>query len=227
MTPAPFHHVAAVFGRLRRPAFDARAAVELLRFELPFFPPTRYTLAASALLTVLNDILINKRRLVVELGSGFSTAYIAKALGETGGSLISVESNAEWLDHVSAHARRCGVADRITPVHAPLKPHETGGDWYATDILAAALEGREIDLLLVDGPVASSRAKRRARAPAVPELSRYLAPRCAVFLDDLHRFSHVQIAREWGAILGVKFSIVHARGGFAYAARGAGFDPIL
>ncbi|HXI86732.1 MAG TPA: hypothetical protein VNH64_04705, partial [Parvularculaceae bacterium] len=63
--------------------------------------------------------------------------------------------------------------------------------------------------------------------PAVPELAGYLSADCAVFLDDVHRFSHVEIAREWGAILGVKFAIVHARGGFAYAARGQSFDPIL
>ncbi|HXI85884.1 MAG TPA: class I SAM-dependent methyltransferase, partial [Parvularculaceae bacterium] len=161
MAFAPFHLVAAGVGRLRRPGFDARAAVELTRFNLPFFPPTRYTLAASALLTVINDIIINKRQRVLELGSGFSTAYIAKALDETDGTLISVESNSAWLDHVRAYARCCGVADRLTAIHAPLSPRKGGLDWYDAEILHAELKGKEIDLLLVDGPVASSRAKRR------------------------------------------------------------------
>ena len=54
-----------------------------------------------------------------------------------------------------------------------------------------------------------------------------LNDRCAIFLDDIHRPSHAGIANDWSEELSLRFSVHHARGGFAYAARGVAFDPII
>jgi len=227
------HMIKTGVGRLRRPAFDARAAVELTRFDLPFFPATRYALTPSALLTVLNDIAINQRRVVMELGSGYSSLYISKLfdlLDLPDARVITVDAHAGWLDIIKDAAARAGVDGRMTFVHAPLAPAAGGDDappWYDRDAVAAALGGDKADLLLVDGPVASGRDVRFARAPALPMLKDALAERCAIFLDDIHRPSHAQIARDWGQLIGVPFREHHSRGGFAYAARGEAFDPIL
>lgn len=218
---------AAGLGRLRRPAFDARATTELARFGLPFFPATRYALAPSALLTILNDVIINNRRAVLELGSGYSSVYIAKALGEHG-RVVTVDADAGWLDQVMDSADRAGVAGRITAVHAP--PRVNGSDarpWYDAEKILATIDDAPIDLLLVDGPVASSKATARARAPAVPLLKGRLAGRCSIYLDDIHRPSHAAIARDWGGELGLRFAFHHARGGYALAMRGDGFDPVM
>ncbi len=226
------HMITAGIGRLRRPGFDARAAVELARFGLPFFPATRYALAPSALLTVLNDIVINRRQMVLELGSGYSSVYIAKAL-PADGVVVTVDAHEGWLAQVKEKAAAAGVADKVMPVHAPTTPvvmtSVPGGEgtWYDLDAIKNAIGERMIDLLLVDGPVASEKTVRYAREPAVPLLKDFLSPSCAVFLDDIHRPSHAQIAKRWGAALGVTFVCHHARGGFAYAARGDGFDPVI
>ena len=217
----------AGIGRLRRPAFDARASVELAKLGLPFFPPTRFALAPSALLTVVNDILLNRRAVAVELGAGVSSLYMAHALARHDGKMVSVDADADWLALVKEMAHEAGVADRIVTVHAPLKPMHDGVAWYDMDAIKGALGGAQIDLLLVDGPVASGKERNRARAPAGPALAPILAPRCAVFLDDIHRPSHARIAREWESVLDLRFSLHHARGGFAYGVRGGGFDPII
>ncbi|MEL7491441.1 MAG: class I SAM-dependent methyltransferase [Pseudomonadota bacterium] len=227
------HMIKAGVGRLRRPAFDARAAVELTRFGLPFFPATRYALAPSALLTVLNDVIVNKRRTILELGSGYSSIYIAKALESAapdGGVVITVDAHAGWLDQVVEKARAAGVADRVRAVHAPLAPipgDADGAYWYDMAPIIEALAGASIDLMLVDGPVASGKAVAYARAPAVPMLKDRLSADCAVYLDDIHRPSHAEIAKQWSETLGLAFEHHHARGGFAYAARGESFDPII
>lgn len=234
------HLITAGIGRLRRPAFDARAAVELARFGLPFFPATRYALAPSALLTVLNDVVANDRRTILELGSGYSSVYIAKALADNAAedhgpvddrAVITVDAHAGWLQQVTRKAAAAGVAGRVQCVHAPMTPigkMATGGaDWYDLAAIKSALNGRTIDLLLVDGPVASEKKIQFARAPAVPMLKSLLSPSCSIFLDDIHRASHAKIARQWGGELGVEFTFHHARGGFAHAVRGEGFDPIM
>lgn len=224
---APFHLLAAGVGRLRRPAFDARASVELSRLGLPFFPVSRYALAPSAALVLVNEVLLNNRRSILELGSGYSTLCLAKAAERTDGHVVTVDSEESWLDQVTAAAAAAGLGQRITPVHSPLRPHASGGAWYDCGLIRRALAGRRVDLLLVDGPVASGGADPRARAPAVPELEDLLEDRCALFLDDIHRRSHAEIAREWGRRLRIPFTLVHARGGFGYGVRGAAFDPII
>ncbi len=224
------HMVKAGIGRLRRPAFDARASVEIAKFGLPFFPATRYALAPSALLAVLNDVAINDRRTIVELGAGYSSVYIGallRAQSREGAAVISVDAHAGWLSQVEASARRAGCADVITPVHAPMAPFGDAGEWYDLAPILGALGDRKIDLLLVDGPVASGGANPFARAPAIPALKDRLNDRCAIFLDDAHRPSHAKIARNWGETLGLTFTEHHARGGFAHAVRGDAFDPII
>lgn len=227
MIVAPLHRIVAGIGRLRRPGFDARAAVELAKFGLPFFPPSRFALAASTLLALVNDVMINRRRLALELGAGASTLYLAKALKAQGGRLISVESDKTWLDHVVAATEAAGLSDVVTPVLAPLTPHASGSDWYDLGALKAATAPKSIDLLLVDGPPSGKGKPSRARAPAIPELADRLADRCAVFFDDIHRPAHARIAEEWSTRLGVRFAPHFARGGFAYARRGDGFDPVM
>lgn len=226
----PFHIIKAGIGRLRRPAFDARAAVELARFGLPFFPATRYALAPSALLTVVNDVMINGRRTIVELGSGYSSVYLARALdliGAADGRIFTVDADPDWLNLVIDRAAAAGVGDRITPVLATIRRQEGLGDWYDREAIMEALGARSIDLLLVDGPVASGPQRQEARAPAAQALKNALGARCAIYLDDVHRPSHARIAARWGELLGLHFTEHHARGGFAYAARGDAFDPII
>lgn len=221
------HLIAAGVGRLRRPAFDARAAVELARLNAPFFPASRFALAPSALLTLVNDIVQNRRQVVLELGSGASTLHIAKALTLTGGMAITVDSDRAWLDKVMATAREAGLAERLSPVFAPLQDGADGEAWYDPKPIFAAIGDRKVDLLLVDGPPAHDRTRAYARRPAAAHLKDRLAPNVSIYLDDIHRPSHAKIAREWGRLLGMEFTFVHARGGFAYAARGQTYDPIL
>lgn len=224
------HMLNAGLGRLRRPAFDARAAVELSRLGLPFFPATRYALSPSALLAVLNDVAINDRRTILELGSGYSSVYIAALLKRRAsdvGVVITVDAHEGWLSQVRACAQEAGCEGVMRTVHAPLAPFRDGDEWYDLASIVDALGGSKIDLLLVDGPIASGGANPNARAPAIPALKDHLAERCAIFLDDVHRPSHAKIAKRWGDYLGLAFTEHHARGGFAYAARGGSFDPII
>jgi predicted O-methyltransferase YrrM len=51
-------------------------------------------IAPSALRTILNEIEINSRNIIVEFGCGISTLYIAKVLKNTEGHITTIENDA-------------------------------------------------------------------------------------------------------------------------------------
>jgi predicted O-methyltransferase YrrM len=148
---------------------------------------------------LVEHLLSDPPRTILELGSGSSTILIARVMEAQGAppyAHIAVEHDAAFLDRSRAYARLNGVADRITFAHCPLVPIETlRMEWYADvpDLLA----GRRIDLLIVDGPPAYRAGQERARLPALEVLYPHLAAKCTVILDDANRPGEVEVFRAW------------------------------
>lgn len=219
-----FEFVRSRLGTRGRERFDARAAVELSRLGVPFMPWPRSALAPSALLTILNDVIINGRKTVVELGAGISTVYLGKVLEASGGCLISIESNPDWAAVVRRLLTNAGINDAVRIACAPLEisPHCLDkGPWYSHDAVLRAVSGRCIDALIVDGPPAYKRGSHLARFPAVPVLKDYLADCCAIFLDDIDRAGERRVARAWSKMLDIQF--IKTRCGLSVAQRGPAF----
>lgn len=222
--------IRARVGSWQRARYDLRAAVELSRLALPFTPWPASALAPSALLTILNDIVVNGRHAVVELGAGISTVYLGKVLGQRGGRLISIESDANWIVLVRKMLDEAGVVDSVELHHAPLERHPLcldRGDWYSSERVLAAIGGRRIDALIVDGPPAYRAGTHLARYPALPVLKDLLADRCAVFLDDIVRPGERQVAASWSRLLGTDFVNEYSRSGLSVARRGPSFHASL
>jgi hypothetical protein len=217
-------------GEWRRRRKDIRAAIELSRLGLPFTPWPQSALAPSALLTVINDVAINDRRTVVELGAGVSTIYLAKVIAGRGGRLISVESDPAWAAVVRDLAGDARVGDALQMVEAPLERSEHSLDdglWYAEDRVLEAIAGCRIDLLLVDGPPAHGPRTHLARYPALPLLKDFLADRCSIFLDDISRPGEREVAERWSELVEMPFVNHYALCGMAVAQRGSAFHIYL
>jgi predicted O-methyltransferase YrrM len=156
-----------------------------------------WALNPTDLLALLH--LVERRRpaLVVELGSGTSTIWLAYALERLGGRIVS-------LDHEPAYAERTRTmlrAHRLESVaevrDAPLRQISVRGDafeWYDADALA---DLDAIDLLLVDGPPGS--IGPLSRYPALSVLTPRLTPGATVVLDDLGRADEQETLRRWVA----------------------------
>lgn len=214
----------------RRQRFDVRAAVELSRLGLPFTPWPGSALAPSALLTIINDLVINRRRTVVELGAGISTVYLAKILQQRGGRLISIEHDADWAGIVRQMIATAEVSESVQLVHAPLEDSQSRMNdtaWYSEQVVARSLEGHRIDALIVDGPPAYLPGQHLARLPALPMLKDYLSERCAIFLDDIIRPGEQAIAKKWSELLGIRFAKHYSTCGLAVACRGQAFHSLL
>jgi hypothetical protein len=190
----------------------------------------------AGLATVCNDIVLNGRRRVVELGSGISTVLLARLLCQRspvgGFRIAAVEHDARWAQWVTEQLDREGTGSDVVVVHAPLAPHpraERGLSWYDDDALTGglrtALRGDPIDLLVVDGPPAYAAGHGLARYPALPVLCDLLAPRATVILDDAERPGEQEVLRRWEHETGLDFDRRADRAGVAVAKIG-GAGPV-
>lgn len=192
---------------------DTLAMQALAPLSSKFLPWSQAAMRPSGLLAVLNDVVINRRRSIVECGGGVSTFYISRLLRERGegGHLFSIENDQDWASLLQQSLDKEGLSEWATVVFAPLAPTSHGwngsGAWYSEEKLACISDKGKIDLLIVDGPPAYSTELRYARYPAVPFFKSSLAEDYTVVLDDINRRGEQEIAERWGQELKVKFSL--------------------
>lgn len=183
-----------------------------------YVPWTTWSMRPAAILTIVNEITLMGRSTVVELGAGASTLYLARAVADVGGQLVSVEQSTEITNLV----RRLLARERLSHVasveHVGLSPlppaHRLdAADWASPDrwydverLRAACPEG--IDVLVVDAPPGGDDERVLVREPAVGALCGQFAASYSVFLDDADRPAEREILRRWGDRLGVDTHVV-------------------
>ena len=104
---------------------DAAARFALGALPGPYLPWGSGAMRPAGLVVVCNDIVLNERRRIVELGSGVSTVLLARLLaqGSTAGArLAAIEHDARWARWVAGQLAREGVGDDVVVVEAPLRP---------------------------------------------------------------------------------------------------------
>ncbi|MBM7085753.1 class I SAM-dependent methyltransferase [Micromonospora humidisoli] len=189
---------------------DLLAMQALAPLSLTYLPWSASAMRPSGVVAVLNEIMVNRRRCVVELGGGVSTFYLGRLLRQRGGHLWTVEHDGRWAELLGQELADEGLADVVTVVHAPLTsvPASWPGEestWYAPERLREMTAGRPVDLLLVDGPPAHQSGYAHARYPAGPFFAPLLAEDFAVVLDDIDRQGEQDIMQCWEEELGVTF----------------------
>lgn len=194
----------------------AEAALAPLTTSGPYLPWGAGVMRPGGLVAVCNDLVLNARCRVVELGGGTSTVLLARALRQRwpdgAARQVVVEHDRTWASWIREQLAREGLASAVTVLHAPLRPHPLAvGDlgWYDAQVLDAGLDGAlgadEVDLLVVDGPPADTADKVLARYPALPALRARLAPGATVVLDDVERPGEQEVLRRWAAETGLRF----------------------
>ncbi len=220
--------------RAFRPSYSLACdicALSLLRpFHFEYVPWTAAAMRPSAICALLNEIIINQRKTVVEFGSGISTLYIARAMQDIKGKLISFEHDRAWLGVVEDMLAKHNVADSVEVIHAPLRNCSCaldGCEWYNDDVVKAALAGEVLDGVIVDGPPASRRANQYARYPAVPVTREFLGDRFFVFLHDINRPGEKCIFEKWEETLQLNGKRHLIAGQYGVLQRGGGFATVL
>ncbi len=165
-------------------------------------PGMRGWAVSPDLMSVLIELLRQRRPgLVVEIGGGSSTVWLALAVRTFGldTRIVTLEHDQAWVGTVRRRLAAQGLQDVAEVRHAPLVQHELDDGarpWYdrsGWDDLAG------IDLLMVDGPPATTGPL--VRYPAVPLLLDRLGPQAVVVVDDAVRKDEQEMARRWTPLL--------------------------
>lgn len=156
-----------------------------------------WALTAPTLISVVSEILRSERRRnLLECGSGASTVWMAFALRHRGeGHIYALEHESKFAEATRRWLCKNGLEKWATILEAPLLEYELGGDtyrWYDISNLPADFK---IDLLLVDGPPAATGP--HARYPALPLLKERLNHDAWVVLDDIVRPDERDIQASW------------------------------
>lgn len=146
---------------------------------------------------LIQHLLENRPKCIVELGSGSSTILIARTLqllGKDDTIHIAVDHEAKYLEITRNISLLNGVAESVEFLHCPLERFESLDKlWYGG--LTERLVERKIDLLIIDGPPGP--LQPFSRYPALPLLLPYMSEHCTVILDDAVRAEEQEIARRW------------------------------
>ncbi|MFA7615949.1 MAG: class I SAM-dependent methyltransferase [Weeksellaceae bacterium] len=176
-----------------------------------FFPITPWTMNSVEIQHICNEIMANKRRNIVEFGSGFSTICIAQMLksNKIEANFISVDNNPDWILFLKEILKNQNLEEYVNFVTAPLAdvPSQYGWKeqktWFNTEVLDNELKQiNNVDMIIVDGPEGDSTSF--ARYSAVPYLKNKLNNSFSVFLDDAHRKHEIEITNQWQTMLNCK-----------------------
>jgi len=177
----------------------------------PFIPFTGASLRPFCLLHMLNDIVINDRKNIIEFGSGLSTIMIGRLIKKNNldTKVLSVEHDEGWIQALTGILKKENTGDVVTLLHAPLQAcalTAMNTHWYNLEVLRKEVQQQEFDMVIVDGPPAWQKGKERARYPALPFIKDRLKDRFSVYLDDVNRPGEQAILQSWKREYGFEFT---------------------
>ena len=169
----------------------------IFKFNTPL-PSTRKMAASPDFLKLVVEIILTEKpKLVVELGSGISTILAGKALEKNGdGKLISIDNDDKYAKLTRKKIALEKLNDSAKVVTAELKIQIINGQnymWYDPFFVKEINEN--IDLLIVDGPPRI--INKNARFPAIPLLKQYYTEDTVILLDDGRRKDEQNTVELW------------------------------
>lgn len=167
-----------------------------LKIRAPLPSMREWAVSPDFASTIISQILENKPKVILELGSGVSTlisAYCVQQIGE--GKIISIDHEVEYatktLKALSTHGLRELVDVRSAPL-SNINLENKDWPWYSMN----AFDGIQgVDLLVIDGPPASYGSM--ARYPALPLIANLLSDNAVILVDDANRDSESEMVRQW------------------------------
>jgi hypothetical protein len=161
----------------------------------------------TAILAIVNEIVLRRPSVIVECGSGNSTVFAARALAQhaIAGRIDSIDHHPDWAALTTAAIERDNLQQWASVTTAPLK-----NGWYDVELVP---DLQAIDMLVVDGPPAYDPEIALARQPALDHFATRLKAGAMVLLDDSWRSGEKWVLAEWQKRHGL--SLDSQSGGYA------------
>lgn len=151
--------------------------------------PTGFALSDASLSFLRELIRDEQPRVLLEFGCGASTLALAAAAAEYGGTVISVEQNAGFVEITQRKLRAARLDARLA--HCPLN---TSGEYdLGPRFLGSVLGPLRPEFVLVDGPSGGGTVRAASLLAVLPRL----APGALFVLDDALRDGEIGVARRW------------------------------
>ena len=193
-----------------------QSILDALKTPLPY---TSSALHPFSLATVLNDLVINDRRNILEFGCGVSTVIIAKYMEVFAlpGKIYSVEQDEKWVAFLKKQLSAEGLEGRVEMIFAPIKSDKkTQNKWYDSSFIEKLNnENITIDLMLIDGPQAWRPADVEIRKNVPAAVFELLSDNFSLYLDDINRKGEARAIKEWSKKYDFKFSKLPSKTGVA------------
>lgn len=178
---------------------EALASLAAMIHPVRPLPPTRgWAMSPDILCQIVRLVLDGKPKFVLEASSGVSTIVIAYCLKQLGwGNVIALEHDQQFAAVTKQQICEHGLEQFARVIDAPLVTHQVNGQtmqWYDLSELKGL---DQIELLVIDGPPATTDCQQDARFPALPLLYQKLTPGCPIVLDDADREEERRIVRSW------------------------------
>ena len=162
-----------------------------------------FSMTAYGLVFLMNEIVLNKRRNIIEFGSGLSTVLMAAVIKKykIPATIISIENDEAWFRKINEKIKQLDLSHIVQLVNAPLVADKRLGNenrWYDATLLDNIVEKTGgFDMVLIDGPPAHSPSIELSRYGAIPFLNKRLANNYTIFLDDANRSGERKIIERW------------------------------
>jgi predicted O-methyltransferase YrrM len=166
--------------------------------DLSFFPPTRGWAASPDFLLKLVELVVSESpKYVVELGSGVSSIVLGAAMKRfSQGKVDSFDHEESFTLKSKRFLEINELSDTVNVTYSPLTVQNFQGtecQWY--DETKIKDIKNEIDLLVVDGPPRF--LQERSRFLALPILFDKLSTNSTIILDDANRENEKRVVEDW------------------------------
>lgn len=170
---------------------EIAALIKLSSLNAGYVPWTASSMRPEAVVHILNEIVVNNKQQILELGMGVTTTCIAALIkGGFDTKILSVDHDIEWIEICQKQLQSRNLASpNHSLIHAPLIDDAAMGyssPWYDIRKILA-IPAFNPDLLIIDGPPAWKKEIENARVPAFMALSERLSDNATVFIDDFTR----------------------------------------
>ncbi|WP_405611259.1 class I SAM-dependent methyltransferase [Polaribacter sp. Asnod1-A03] len=167
-----------------------------------YLPYSKSSLSYSSISYILNDVIINDRKDIIEFGGGISTVYLAKLAKTSKKNLkiTTIDHDEKWISILTNILKEEELIEYVNLIYCPLDSSSLSienNKWYSESVIKNNIKGMKFDLVIVDGPLAYEKEFEMSRYPALPFINNYLNKRNSIFLDDTNRNGEKKIVKLW------------------------------
>lgn len=179
------------------------AIMQPLLEGLPYLPFNGGALRPMCLAYILNEIIINERKMILEFGSGLSTIVMARLIKKNNleTKIYTVEHNESWANIIEDYLKKEELLEFVVIIRADLKEIETSAfgnvNWYELNAVSNIIKNKRFDFIIVDGPPANNEIIKYSRFPAFEVLSNNFADDFCLVLDDANRNGEKDILKAF------------------------------